>query len=222
MPPSATASRLRYEIARRANRIRRSELVARMGYRRVDEKLLARIDSVLGDELLGLAGGGLDWRYSSEEFLIALCDALSVDPALRDAERARIRAFVDHRRTAFLPRIFIDTGFKRANQPIFALAAMEHRRWLCFERDFVDLDLAAQFRAARERVIEHTAETGGELPLWGTIQRYLFEYDHHAVLIMDTSGRAVAETDAIRTSRAAVTVDGQDATALLGAAMRED
>lgn len=218
MPSARKTSNLRHEIARRANRLRRSELAARMGYRRVDEKLLARFDAVLGDELLGLDSSGFDFRYSRDEFLVALCDALAIDPALRAAEHARIRAVVDHRNTAFHPQLFVDTGFKRANQPIFALAAMEGKRWLGFERAFVDLDLAAQFAAARERVIAHYAETGGELPLWGVIQRYLFGYDHDAVLVMDTTGRAVAETDAIRASRAAVTVSDRDATPIIDTA----
>lgn len=210
MPSSATASCLRHEVVRRANRIRRSDLAARMGYRRVNEKLLARLDAVLNDDLLGLDSSGFDFRYSRDEFLIALCDVLDINPALRKAEHARIRALVSHRATAFRPQIFADTGFKRASQPIFALAAMEHGRWLCFERAFVDLDLADQFRAARERVIAHYDETGGELDLWGAIQRYLFQYADDAVLIFDTAGRAVGETDAICAGRAAATLGGRN------------
>lgn len=48
-----------------------------------------------------------------------------------------------------------------------------------------------------------------------TYQRYLFEYAESAVLIMDTTGRATGETDAIRTSRAAMNLSGRDATAVL-------
>jgi len=210
MPSSATASCLRHEVARRANRMRRSELAVRMGYPRVNEKLLSRFDAVLNDDLLGLDDSGFDFRYSRDEFLVALCDVLDIDPALRKAEHERIRALVSHRATAFRPRIFVNTGFKRASQPIFALAAMEHRRWLCFERAFVDLDLADQFRAARERVIAHYDETDGELDLWGTIQRYLFQYADDAVLIFDTAGRAVGETDAICAGRAAATIGGRN------------
>lgn len=186
-----------------------------MGYRRVDEKLLTRLDSVLGDELLGLDSAGFDFRYSRDEFLIALCTALAIDPALRDAEHARIRALVSHRNTAFHPVLFVDTGFKRRNEPIFVLGLMEPRRWLGFERAFVDQDLGAQFAAARERVVAHYRNTDGVLPVWGVIQRYLFQYANDSVLIFDTGGRAIGETDAVRADRAATNIRGRDAVSVI-------
>ena len=214
MSDTAHAS-LNDTLRRRAYRLSRAELARRMGYRRVDEKLIARIDYVLGAPLPGLDSSHYDFRYSGDEFLISLCDALEIDPALRTAEHARIRVLVSHRNTAFRPVIFVDTGFKRRNEPIFVLGLMEPRRWLGFERSFVDLGLGDQFTAARERAIAYYEETAGTLPLWGVIQRYLFQYAANAVLILDTDGRAIGETDAIRADRATTTIQGRDAGAVI-------
>lgn len=205
--PSSTMS-LQDKVRRYAGRIRRSELAARMGYNRVDEKLLARFDAVLNDELLGLDGSGFDFRYSRDAFLVALCDALHIDPALRESERARIHALVNHRNTAFRPRLFVDTGFKRCSEPIVVLGLTESKRWLGFERAFVDHDLSEQFTLASRRVVAHYRDSGGSLPIWGAIRRYLFEYAQDAVLIFDTAGHAIGETDAIRAGCATSTVDG--------------
>lgn len=215
MRSATTTSALRGEIARRANRLSRSELASRMGYRRVNEKLVARIDAVLNDDLLGLDSSGFDFRYSRHEFLVALCNALAIDSALRNAEHARICALVDHRNTAFRPRLFADTGFIRRNQPIFVLGLMESTRWLGFERGFVDKDPSERFAAASRRVIAHYRETDGELAIWGTIQRYLFQYAADAVLIFDTAGRAIGETDRIRAGRATATVGGHDVSSVV-------
>ena len=214
MRDTANAS-LHAILRRRAHRLSRDELARRMGYRRVDEKLLARIDYVLGDALLGLDASHFDFRYSGDEFLVALCDALDIDPDLRAAEHARIRALVSHRNTAFRPVLFVDTGFRRRSEPVFVLGLMEPRRWLRFDRAFVDQDLGRQFAVASERVISHYRDSGGVLPLWGVIQRYQFQYADTAVLIFDTEGRAVAETDAIRANRATTTLHGADATAVI-------
>ncbi|MES1924795.1 hypothetical protein [Salinisphaera sp. T31B1] len=202
-------------LRRRAHGVTRAELARRMGYRRVDERLLARIEHVLGDTWLGLDSSAFDFRYSRDEFLVAMCDALAIDPALREPVHQRIRARVHHRNTAFRPCLFVDTGFKRRHEPIFALGLMEPRRWLGFERDFVEHDLAMQFEIARERVIAHYRHSGGHLPPWGVIQRYLFQYASDAVPIFDTDGRAIGETDAIRADRASARIGARDARALL-------
>ena len=197
-PPGA----FRQKLLDRAQRMTAADLARRMGYRRISDQVLARLNGVLRDDALGLQSARIDLRYTSHGFYDALCNALSIDPTERDAERKRLQKIALRRKTLFKPYLFVDTGFRPGRLPMFGLAFIENTRRLMFETAFRDLSLDEQIPQISERVREHFAQTGGVLRVWGPIQRYLFRHGQHDALIFDTDGQPGGETDWIEPTHA--------------------
>lgn len=91
---------------------------------------------VLNSPTLGLDVGGYDLRYQSHEFVHELCRALELPLDECDANIARIKRQTDDDRASFKPYLWVDTDFKREDQRVFVLAALESRRYLGFPKWF--------------------------------------------------------------------------------------
>ncbi|MEC9483081.1 MAG: hypothetical protein UMU75_07100 [Halomonas sp.] len=187
---------LHAELQRRTASWASSELLCRMGYPKPGEAACNRLQHVLEDPDLGLGSGGFDFRFGSREFLCALCEAVGLEEAeYRPCIEAR-RQWLSDERHAFKPYIFIDTGFRRSDHPgtgIFALAVCEGRRRLTFPAGTWRKPLSEQIHLAQARVCEFMAETGGDIKIWGTAQRFLFFYAQGAAIEIATSGEVLGD-----------------------------
>lgn len=171
----------------------RDEILKAMGYQRPTSANLERLQAVLDDSEFGLNNSGFDFKYSSEGFLRALCVVTRMDMALADQRICRIKKYLEEEREAFDPYIWVDTGFKRQNQTIFALAVCEHQRYLDLPRGFWRFPIDRQLGRAQCRVREHVFETGGELGIWGHIKQYWFYYKKEAAYLLALNGEVIGK-----------------------------
>lgn len=183
------------DLILRAAAIPREEVLKAMGYRSPTSANLERLQRVLEDPAFGLNDGGFDFKFSSEGFLRALCAVVGMDMPLADQRITQLKKYLEEEREAFKPYIWVDTGFKRKSQPLFALAVSEHQRYLDFPKGFWRLSLDKQLGRAQCRVREHIYETGGDLGIWGQIKQYWFYYKKNAAYLLALNGEVIGKQD---------------------------
>jgi hypothetical protein len=171
----------------------REDILKAMGYKKPTSANLERLQTVLDEPEFGLKDSGFDFKYSSEGFLRALCVVTGMDMALADQRISHIKKRLEEERQAFKPYIWVDTGFVRKSQPIFALAVCEHQRYLNFPDGFWRFSIDRQLGRAQCRVREHVYETGGELGIWGPIKQYWFYYKKYAAYLLARNGEVVGK-----------------------------
>ena len=181
------------DLVLRAAAMPHDEILKAMGYQKPTSANLERLQNVLDDPEFGLSDGGFDFKYCSEGFLRAMCVVTGMDMALIDQRICRIKKYLEEEREAFKPYLWVDTGFKRTSQPIFALAVCEHRRYLDFPKGFWRLSIDRQLGRAQCRVREHVYETGGELGIWGHITQYWFYYKKNAAYLLALNGEVTGK-----------------------------
>ncbi|SHK65088.1 hypothetical protein SAMN05216369_2644 [Marinobacter antarcticus] len=168
-----------------------AEVLKAMGYLKPTSANLERLQNVLESHEFGLNDGGYDFKFSSEGFLRALCVVLGMDMALTDQRITRVTKRLAEEKAAFHPCLWVDTGFTRKGQPLFALAACEHQRYLNFAKGFWRLPLDRQLGRAQCMVREHVFETGGTLGIWGEIKQYWFYYKKEAAYLLARNGEVI-------------------------------
>ncbi len=169
------------------------DILKAMGYHKPTSAHRERLRSVVDDPEFGLSDGGFDFKYSSQEFLRALCVVTGIDTELADQRIQRIQKHLEEEREAFKPYIWVDTGFQRQSQPIFALTICEPQRYLHFPKDFWRLSIDRQLGGAQCRVREHVYETGRDLGIWGEIKQYWFYYKKNAAYLLALNGEVIGK-----------------------------
>ena len=200
------------DVQQRAAEVTADELLTRMGYRTIGPKARDRLSRVVADPLLGLATPEYDLHLASRAFSEALCRALAMDPGDYLPALDAIEAYLEEERQAYKPWLFVDTGFKRADRPgtaLFILAMIESKRRLHLPPDTFRLPWEQQLQRAQQLVRQHMADTGGELKIWGRIQRYLFCYAENQMLELTPSGDVVGDVSGTGISQASVTLKGK-------------
>ena len=163
-----------------------------MGYGKKNaDKASHRIQRVIDDPNLGLDAGLFDLKYSDEEFLKRLCEVLCLDTETAWREIKKISDGLFEIRTRYQPWIWVDTGFKRVNEPIFALAAMEQFRRIPIP-ELAGLPLDEQIEKVKKWIVRHYQENGGALMIWGKIQKYWFHYGEDQVIAFSPDGTVLA------------------------------
>lgn len=185
-----------------------------IGYNKVTAgKAASRIANVLSDPYLGLYAGKYDFKYSDEQFLSKLCEVVGVN--ISDHELDAIRAAYTDRRDRFKSYVFVDTGFQRTGQPIFALAFCEHQRNLQLDYDVRVKPIYEQVEYIKLLVRKHYAEKNGVCGIWGDIQKYVFFYEEGCQLALNPDGVILGEPEAVNIGKATLTARGADVTKLL-------
>lgn len=208
---------LHQELRLRLSHLSRREILLHMGYVKPNKSQFQRLDSVMKDPDLGMGESYYDFKYSSEAFVIKLSDIAGISSSLTRKEVTLIQERVIRQKQAFKPYLFVDTGFKRTTQPVFALAACEGQRYLHFDKDFWSVPLYEQLVTVYERIQEHMDQTKGFLGVWGYIRRYYFVYDYDGSAIeINPAGQIVAARDHFQTSVASVEVKGRNLMKAIG------
>jgi len=102
----------------------------------------------------------------------------------------------------FKSYLYIETNFKRKNEPLFVLASLENRR-------YIDVDgiqgeyLNDQLKYIQQLIRSHYAEQT-ELAVWGEISQYVYFYGEKTIIIFSTSGEVVDTVETYSTSRATI------------------
>ena len=173
----------------------RKELLRSLGYHDIRKGDKSLSDFLKAGSLKDwLAHGHYDFVHSSESFAKTLATLAGVDPGAIDRivdEEAERRAILSQ---LLPPYIFVDTRFRRKNEPIFALAFMEGKRRIALDKETVyDQGLEATLREVGQIIREHYRNTGGKLKLWGKIHEYRYHHLDGRTFRFDTEGRLIEE-----------------------------
>lgn len=206
----------RTDLAVRAAAKPHADILKAMGYATPTAKNYRRLQRALESPDLGLSSGDYDFKYGGAEFLAALCRAVGVDPVVADIHIKRITTRLDEERAAFKPYIWADTGFVRTSQPLLALAACEHQRYLGFENGFWRYSLAEQLPQVKALIRKHVSEMDGKLGIWGKIKQYHFYYKKDAAYVFNPDAELIGQHS--RPPRNKATCDG--ATGVISAAVQ--
>jgi len=198
-------------IKNQLTNISHKNLLKAMGYNNLEigrKTLQSLLDAK--DIYSWVKDGHFDLRYTSKQFIIKLCEILEVSDidyeVILDQYEQRARKISSES----LSYIYVNTNFKRKNEPIFALAIMEHARR-------VELDKEMLFDIKKEEVIayvsklvhEHYQESKGSLMLWGPIQNYAFHYKDEATIIFDVHGNIVKDNTEVFETKAVVKINNK-------------
>jgi len=176
------------DLVLRAAQMPSVEILRAMGYQKPTFANLERLKSVVDDPEFGLDAAGFDFKFSSEDFLRKLCSVVGIDHAVTEKRMKSLMQYIGEENSAFKPFIWVNTGFTRKSQPLFALAACEEQRYLSFSKGFWRRPVSKQLCLAQCRIREHFYETGGELGIWGEIKQYWFYYEKDAAYLLARNG----------------------------------
>lgn len=180
-----------------------------MGYNKVNAaRAIARIGNVLSDPQLGLFTGKYDFKYSNEEFLIALCAVFGINIDEHLHELNTITNGDSDSSEKFKPYVFIDTNFKRESQPIYILSLCEEQRRLHLDYEVRTKPIHKQVEYIQRLVKQHYDNCDGSLKIWGNIQRYVYFYAEGCKLAISPDGVILNDPEVVNISRATVTVGG--------------
>lgn len=163
-----------------------------MGYLKPTERHLFRLNHVIFSETLGLTEDLFDLKYSNRNYVKKLAEICGFTVEETESVINVISEKSHSDKTAFKPYIFINTGFKRATQPIFALAACEHLRYLTLPSDLIFQPALEQLTFINERIEQHFEETNGFLGIWGNVISYFFAYDKGCAIEISPVGHIIA------------------------------
>lgn len=167
------------------------QILEQLGYINPKKLQFDRLNAVIFETNLGLDGSFYDMHYSQEAFILNLAEQLGIDSVFAQEVIEKAKARVTEDKVAFKPYLFVDTGFKRDSQPIFALAAAEPLRYIAFARDFHKQKLSDQLLIIHQTIQQHMEDTNGHLSIWGYIRRYFFVFDIGKSLEITPSGTIV-------------------------------
>jgi hypothetical protein len=194
---------LQYLIKSKLKLFNINELAKALGYSSIN-KLLERIDTVVKSDTLSLDNSHYDFHYSTPEFIRKLCDMLTIPSNLCDKIMAEIEAKIQIKKFRFKSCLFVETNFKRKSEPIFALAALNGRRYLPVE-GFQGIALNDQLKYIQRLIKSHYAEQP-ELEMWGKISQYVYYYDEKTIIIFSTSGEIIDSVEKYSTSTATMSL----------------
>lgn len=201
------------EIAKRAAQYGEDELLKLIGIPKPKERDRLRLRSVIADPTVGVDHSPFPFTESGTLFAKSLGVVLGIGPEVMDATITQIKEELEEIANRFTPRIFVETHFKRASQPLFALAACEH-----FRRPNLDeYTLAVYFQTTEAEQIqlvgkfvrEHYVICKGDLGIWGPIGHYVCTFAPERAWIFRPDGNLVRETDATSHSEAKLTLNGK-------------
>lgn len=167
------------------------QLLAALGYRTDSERARDRLRKVIADPQLGLSptSTAFDWRYSSKAFIYALARHAGLDEHWVDAELKRIEEEIETQQARFKSYLWVDTHFKRDNQPIFVLAACERSRYIRLDEVISHWPLEQQLAYVAPIVRKHYAESEGMLVIWGKIQSYRYYHEPEQAVVLGPDGK---------------------------------
>ena len=111
--------------------------------------------------------------------------------------------------------IFVDTDFRRKNEPIFVLAMIEKLRYIRKLEYLVNKSFHKQMNDVSQIARAHYVENKGKLTIWGEIKQYNFCYKADCpTVIFDTNGNIIGESF-LAEGTAMLSIRGKDITSLL-------
>ncbi len=166
-----------------------SDIVQFLGYgKKQTPKAVKRIENLLKDEYLGLYSNIYDFKYSNFEFLAKLTSVIGIDINAYKKDIQAINTAHCEWVNRFKLYIFVDTEFVKGNQPVFALAACDHQRYMRLDDALHTKPLHEQIIQVQALIGQHYTDTNGVIGIWGSIKRYIFFYARVEKVAFTTDG----------------------------------
>ena len=171
------------------------ELNKRLGYQSI-KKFEKSVDKFLCTNTMydWLNSGFYDLTNDAKTFFEKLCKALDIDDNEISKEfqdfinlKNEIEKFKDS-------YIFVNTNFKRNNEPIFALAFCESKRRISLYKDsrFLYKKIDDILKQVSDIIVEHYRVNDGKCYIWGNIVNYQV-YLFGKLYIFSTIGKLISE-----------------------------
>lgn len=86
---------------------------------------------------------------------------------------------------------------------------MEGSRHISINKEIHRLDLDHQLPEVQSLIRNHYRSTKGELPMWGTIARYVFYYDKNLVIEFSPAGNVINASNKYQVTHAELRIGGK-------------
>lgn len=194
-------------FARKLKGISHKDIARQLGYQNITS-CETKINKLLSSPYLGLENRDYDLKYSTDEFIVKLAQVLNIPDLLVDTIVEEIQAELLQQTQKFRSYIYVETFFRRQGQPIFVLAFMEGKRHIGINKNMRTLGLDQQLPKVQSLIRKHYRNTKGELPVWGTIARYVFYYAEDLAIEFSPTGKIIATPKKYSASRATLSTGG--------------
>lgn len=176
-------------IAQRLESSSLNSIAMQMGYSH-PEQAVTRLESVISDCYMALDSNLFDLRYSNSEFINKLCEILKIPSLVCEKVISEIEAELLSKKQQFKSYIFIETDFKRENEPIFLLASLESKRQIFIDEKTRYLSLNEQLSVISDLIkSQHLKQP--VIDLWGEPKKYIYYYNEKTTITFSTSGDVI-------------------------------
>ena len=133
--------------------------------------------------------GHYDLVNNAEDFFIKLSKALDIEDSLIDKELKVIEHYKQEIEKFKGSYIFVNTNFKRKNEPIFALAFCENQRRISLYKieNLLFKTMDEIFEILSKEIKKHYLENSDKLGIWGKIVSYQVHI-FDTIYTFDTNG----------------------------------
>jgi hypothetical protein len=139
-----------------------------------------------------LQSGFYDFKYRAIEFYenLAKLYGITKEEIAQDLKNAKLyKQEYDSFNRSY---IFVNTNFRRKNEPIFVLSILELQRRLILKRENLMFKSDKEiFKKISKFVRRHYKSKGGKLVIWGEIENYQYHHRDGKVYLFDVVGNYI-------------------------------
>jgi len=184
------------------------DIARQLGYQNADN-CASKIKKLLSSPYLGLEESAYDFKYSTDEFIVKLAQLLDIPSLVVEKVIEEIQAELLRQAQKFRSYIFVETFFRREGQPVFVLVVMEGLRRINISEQIRRLSLDQQLPEVQSLIRYHYRGTNGQMPVWGTIARYVFYYENDLVIEFSPTGKIINASRKYQALRAELSIGGK-------------
>ena len=158
-----------------------TQIIQSMGYQStVKTKAIKRLEHVLSLPELGLTKTDYDFKYSSSEFVHALCRALDIDKGLYLSFLQPLEQYAHKVLRATTPIVYADIIFSDDFHPSFmSMMAVSKFTRIGLDDKVRLLDRCQQQQVIDQLIRSHYRTMTGNIPFDGIINGYRVSFDRH-------------------------------------------
>jgi len=183
--------------------ISKKEIIKQMGYNN-KERGLNSLEKFLSSKNLysWIHSGNYDFKYAPIEFFKTLCKIINIPDKDVEKELKNCDILEKELNKIKYCYIFINTNFRRVNQPIFALAALQHYRIIAIPKDKLLFKTDKEiFSTVSTLVKNHYKNSSGKILMWGKIVNYKYYHSDDQDYVFDIDGKQIEVSETIFESK---------------------
>ncbi|MDN3398303.1 hypothetical protein QL919_06125 [Psychrobacter sp. APC 3426] len=159
-----------------------AQIIQSMGYQtniKTQARALTRLEHVLSSPELGLTKTGYDFKYSSTEFVRALCRVLDIEKDQYLPLSQQLEQYAHKVLNATMPIVYADVTFSDDFQPSFvSMMAVSKFRRIELDDEVRLFDRYQQRQVIDELVRTHYTAMSGNIPFDGIINGYRVSFEN--------------------------------------------